>query len=612
MAMLNITISGRDSSQRIHKLLDHGESVRIGRAAKQGWEVPWDKMISREHAVLTYNDGVLNVDCLAHALNSIVYHGKPVRNARINPDDWFQIGETTFHASPLKGMSAAGEQAGPLKVEYCSEDDPGGSERAYSTIELRKVAFRNTELQMEILDQLPEKISASHSDDDLSTMLSQLLLDAIPNALAVAVAHFDETKLPSEDSPASAFPEPLSMRVQTREHFTGRFTPSRRMFLKCLRQRTSVLHIFGDSEESQFTLNEGLGWAFCAAIKAESSKGWCLYVSGQGGPDGSMLVTEDDLAGDLRFAQLVAQFIGSIRQVRLLQEQKTHLSSFFSPKVMEGLTNGNCRELLDPAERDISVLFCDVRGFSKKAESLQGDLLTLLKSVSAALGVMAGGIVERDGAIADFQGDAALGFWGWPVELDEGPVPACRSALKILRAFRRGGKDKNNPLFGFFIGMGIAHGRALAGQIGTNHQSKVGVFGPVVNQGSRLEGLTKQFGVPICIDETTADYARRFLPPDEGRVYRLARVRPHGMDTPITVYALLPSFAEMREITPQQIADHEAAVSAVIAGNWTDALLLLQSLPEGDGPRTFLLDQMAKFSHTPPADWDGAFALAGK
>jgi len=99
MAMLNITISGRNSSQRMRKVLENGQTVRIGRAAKMGWDVPWDQMISREHAVLSFIDGALNVDCLAHALNSIVYHGQPVRKARVDPDDWFQIGETTFHAS---------------------------------------------------------------------------------------------------------------------------------------------------------------------------------------------------------------------------------------------------------------------------------------------------------------------------------------------------------------------------------------------------------------------------------------------------------------------------------------------------------------------------------
>ena len=259
----------------------------------------------------------------------------------------------------------------------------------------------------------------------VQTCALPILLEAIPNALASAVAHFDETELPDDVSKIDQFPKPLSMRVQTRENFEGRFVPSRRMILKCLKTQSSVVHVFESAGgESQFTMNEGLGWAFCSPIKAESGKGWCLYVSGQGTPSGALIITEDDLLGDLRFTQLVAEFIGSIRQVRLLQDQKSQLTTFFSPKIIDGLTKANSKDALRPAERQISVLFCDVRGFSKKAESRRGDLISLLKSASAALNVMANGIVNADGAVADFQGDAALGFWGWPMETDEGPIPA--------------------------------------------------------------------------------------------------------------------------------------------------------------------------------------------
>ena len=615
---VNITISGQDASQRLLKILEDQESVRIGRTAKLGWEIPWDQMISREHADVFWGDGKLRVQCLEQARNPIVVGGKPVREAVLGVNEWFQIGTTIFHVSSLIARTAANPEpeAGTHRnfddFEFREEENREGSERAYSSAELRKGAFGNGERQMELLEQLPDRIAESHSDDDLGVMLSRLLIEAIPSSLAVAVAHFDETQLPANVAQINSFPKPLSMRVETRERFEGRFVPSRRMVLKCLQSQSSVVHVFENSEESQFTMSEGLGWAFCAPIKAESSKGWCLYVSGQGATNGGMMVTESDLLGDLRFTQLVAQFIGSIRHVRMLQEQKTQLSSFFSPKVIEGLTAGNSKDTLSPSEREISVLFCDVRGFSKKAEALQSDLLTLLRSVSAALGVMAGGIVERDGAIADFQGDAALGFWGWPIELKEGPVPACRAALAIYRAFQQGVIKNDSLLFGFSVGMGIAHGRALAGQIGTNQQSKVGVFGPVVNQGSRLEGLTKQFAVPICVDETTAEYARKYLNPSEGRLRRLARVRPKGMDTPINVYGLLPPLEEMPEITTEIIANHEAAVEAVIRGEWSKAMALLQQIPDGDGPKAFLLSHMNQLGNAPPQDWDGAFSLASK
>ena len=85
--------------------------------------------------------------------------------------------------------------------------------------------------------------------------------------------------------------------------------------------------------------------------------------------------------------------------------------------VVESLIGSPSQDVLTPAERDITVLFCDVRGFSRQAEQLQDQLPRLLESVRAALGVMVNCIIERDGTIADLQGDAALGFWGWPVSL---------------------------------------------------------------------------------------------------------------------------------------------------------------------------------------------------
>lgn len=610
---LQISISGPDPSQRIQKVLNEGEVLRIGRAPQRGWAIPWDLAISREHADLCWAAGTLRVVMLPAARNPIVYRNRMTKELSITAGDWFQIGATTFQAVGTGGQQAERLDEDTIATEAYEEPGAVVEQHAYSEDDLRKVAFRNAEHQIELLSKLPRMISGSQSDEELGGLVSRLLLDAIPQADAVAVAHYDETELPKDESFIDEFPKPLTLRFETREGFTGRFNPSRRMILKSLRQQASVIHIWDVNNASgAFTISEGLGWAFCAPIRGESCQGWCMYVSGKGGEGGGLIASDTELASDLRFTELVAQFIGSIRHVRLLQEQKTQLSSFFSPKVIEGLTGNNGQDALSPSEKEISVLFCDVRGFSKKSEKLQDDLLTLLHSVSAALGVMAGGILERDGAIADFQGDAALGFWGWPVELEEGPVPACRAALSIYTQFYNEIAVEGSLLEGFSVGLGVAHGRALAGQIGTDQQAKVGVFGPVVNQGARLETMTKQFDLPICIDETTATYAKKHLKPSEGRIRRLARVRPKGMDTPITVFGLIPPADQMPETTDQIIADYEAALDAVIKGDWDAAIGLLKQVPDTDGPKRFLLREMAESKQTPPADWDGAFSLANK
>ena len=543
-----------------------------------------------------------------------------MKEVTIAPGDWFQIGETKFQAGniaePTINTSQSGIEEDTVNVEFDQGHGSVMEAYAYSQDELTKVAFKNSDLQLEILSRLPRVISGAHTDEELGALLSRLLLDAVPQAEAVAVAHFDETRLPKDEASIDSFPKPLTLRVETRENFNGRFSPSRKILLNALKGQASVMHIWedsGDDEEAGgFTVSEGLGWAFCAPIGGESSQGWCLYVSGKGTSEGGLIVTEEDLAGDLRFTELVAQFIGSIRNVRLLQEQKTQLSSFFSPKVIEGLTNSDGRDTLEPSEKNISVLFCDVRGFSKKSEALQDDLLKLLRSVSAALNVMAKGILQRDGAIADFQGDAALGFWGWPVELEEGPVPACKAALAIFKHFHSEIAVEGSLLEGFSVGLGVAHGRALAGQIGTDQQAKVGVFGPVVNQGARLETMTKQFDLPICMDEPSAEYAKMYLPQSEGKVRRLACVRPKGMDTPMTVFGLLPLDGPFAWLTDEILGDYDKALDAVTEGKWSSAMEILERVPDEDGPKQFLLRNMAALNNEPPASWDGAFSLANK
>lgn len=580
--------------------------VRIGRAPKQGWQVAWDRLISREHADLKWIDGQLQIRCLKKAANPIVRNGEPVRELSIAVGGEFLIGQTTFRLLEKDSAALTSE------VDPC-DDDTVNELVGYDQEELNAVDFSDPARQMEMLARLPKMISASANDEELAGLLVNVLLQTIPAGVATAVVQYTEDQLRYLQNPdASGFDDfrPAMMRVATRDDYEGRFRPSRRMISSALETGKSILHIWDEEEcEGNFTVSGSLDWAFCTPIQTEAIDGWCLYVSGEGGGDGT-LVDEQRLKGDLRFVELVAQFIGSIRQVRLLQEQKTQLSSFFSPRIMDSLVGRQITSLA-PSQQEVSVLFCDVRGFSKKCELLRDDLFKLLATVKKALGVMANGIVERDGAIADFQGDAALGFWGWPVSLKEGPVPACRAALSIVETFNDA-LNYDGLLDGFHVGIGIAHGSAIAGEIGTEKHAKIGVFGPVVNQGSRFEGLTKQLGVTICIDETTAEYVRRFMPPTEARSRRLARLRPAGMETPLTVYQLLPPEDRDSTVSSQLLRDYDDALEAIIDGTWNDAMELLIDYRDSDGPTRFLFDQMEKHGYQPPTDWDGAFRLTNK
>jgi len=432
-----------------------------------------------------------------------------------------------------------------------------------------------------------------------------MLLDAMPHARAAAVVHYPPNPKPDD--------KPIMMRWDSRYEDVGRFAPSRRLIMSALQRGEGVLHIWQDTEESNpaFTVSGNLDWAFCMPLSGESSRGWALYVTGQFGAPGATSVSETDLKGDLRFAELVSDFASSYRQVRTLQQQQGSLAQFFSPAVIEAIRRSNAESVLAPRETDITVLFCDVRGFSRKSEQSRDNLHELLDRVSQALGVMTAGILKYDGVIADFQGDAALGFWGWPNNPEEGPVAACRAALDILQEFARAKDQPDSPLHGFNVGIGIAHGRAIAGRIGTQEQIKVGAFGPVVNMGSRLEGMTKQLRASILMDEPTAMAVRK-LPSSEMRSRRLGRIRPYGMSTDLSVFELLQPADVDTRLTDAHIIRYESAVDAVTEGRWQEALEILNEMPVDDRTRDFLMIYIALNNYEPPRDWDGIIQMMQK
>src|SRR5262249_32145654 len=150
--------------------------------------------------------------------------------------------------------------------------------------------------------------------------------------------------------------------------------------------------------------------------------------------------------------------------------------------------------------------------------------LGLLERVSKALGVMTRQILDHGGVVGDFQGDAAMGFWGWPLAQSDTVERAAAAALAIRAEFEKAANLPDHPPADFRVGIGIATGRAVAGKIGTSDHVKVTVFGPVVNLAARLESMTKFVGAPILLDRSTAAALRNRLSPELGRIRRIAKV----------------------------------------------------------------------------------------
>src|SRR5262249_28423068 len=143
-------------------------------------------------------------------------------------------------------------------------------------------------------------------------------------------------------------------------------------------------------------------------------------------PGGAERSDPSDVRDDVKFTELAAATLSSLRELNRLGRQQAGLSQFFSPVVIEAIGGDDPDKVLAPRETEVSVLFCDLRGFSQTSERSASDLLGLLERVSRALGVMTHQILDHGGVVGDFQGDAAMGFWGWPLAE---PAAAQKTAL---------------------------------------------------------------------------------------------------------------------------------------------------------------------------------------
>jgi adenylate cyclase len=397
----------------------------------------------------------------------------------------------------------------------------------------------------------------------------------------------------------------------------GDFRPSQRLVLEAVsRQQQSVLQVWvADSAQggSDYTQQGDLDWAFCTPVQGDACRGWGIYVAGRQ-PTGltTPLVDSGEMQAELKFTELVAAILRSLRKVQRLEQRQASLGHFFSPAVIQALGGNDPDVALKPRETTVTVLFCDLRGFSRTCEQHADDLLALLTRVSKALGVMTENIFNQGGVIADFQGDAAMGFWGWPIAQPDAVRRACLAALCIRTEFESACRRPDHPLAGFQVGIGIATGPAVAGKIGVRGQAKVGVFGPVVNLASRLEGMTKILGAPILMDPLTAQAAGAQLPASAGRCRRLAVVTPFGLDTPLTVHELLPPVSESPVFTDEHLRHYEAALDAFGAGQWSQALEFLHRVPTEDTAIDFLEEFILRHRRVPPGNWRGVIPLDRK
>ncbi len=204
-------------------------------------------------------------------------------------------------------------------------------------------------------------------------------------------------------------------------------------------------------------------------------------------------------------------------------------SKFVSQDVVNELLANPDAIALGGSKKEITVFFSDVRGFTTISEALGPE--ELVKLLNEYLSEMTELIIHYRGTIDKYMGDAIMAFWGAPVPNDDHAYYACVAALaqsRRLKELQQGWKERGD--FTIDIGIGINTGGAVVGNMGSSRRMDYTAMGDTVNLGSRLEGITKTYGVKICISEFTYErvYARE-----------LDVVRVKGKLEPVRIYELM-------------------------------------------------------------------------
>jgi len=281
---------------------------------------------------------------------------------------------------------------------------------------------------------------------------------------------------------------------------------------------------------------------------------------------------------------------------------------YVPPELAQEMSKNPTNYTMEGQSREMTVLFSDIRGFTNFSERLPPT--ELAEVLNAYLSTMTRIVQQHRGTIDKYIGDAIMAFWNAPVDLPDHAVRAVQTALEMQAALHELNQEfaaRGWPEVK--IGIGVNSGRMSVGNMGSEFRMSYTVMGDAVNLGSRLEGITKQYGVGILATETTvmADPEHAFMKVDA--------VQVKGKETPVVIYEPIGMKSALPEPVRLDAESFETAFAAYQKQDWDTAGKILTEL-NARTPRPLYeiyLERIAHFRDAPPpANWDGVFVYTTK
>jgi adenylate cyclase len=315
-------------------------------------------------------------------------------------------------------------------------------------------------------------------------------------------------------------------------------------------------------------------------------------------------------------------FTSFVREQAQRRQIRSAFGQYLSPALVEQLAQSPEKLVLGGEEREMTIMFSDVRGFTTISETYKNDPQGLTRLMNRFLTPLTNAILARKGTIDKYMGDAIMAFWNAPLDDKQHQLNACEAAIDMLERIdalnklrEQEAEEGGHPYFPLNVGVGLNTGTCVVGNMGSDLRFDYSVYGDSVNLASRLEGQTKEYGFPIIVGSKTALAVK-----DAFAILELDFIMVKGKKEPEVIYAIAGredvaqsgQFQRLRNLTIEMLAcyrtrDWDGALAAIERGRKTDdarALVLLYDLYEA---------RILGYQNSPPPDdWNGAYALLRK
>jgi adenylate cyclase len=319
------------------------------------------------------------------------------------------------------------------------------------------------------------------------------------------------------------------------------------------------------------------------------------------------------------YIQITSIFMFTLAARYIIEERnkkfiKVAFSKYVAPSIVESIIKDPAKLTVGGEKKDLTILFSDIRSFTSMSEKM--DAKELSNFLNDYLGDMTRLVFKNDGTLDKYMGDAVMAFWGAPLDQPNHAYNCAQAAIAMMKNLdERSDYFKEKYDIDVKIGIGLNSGEVSVGNMGSEEIFEYTVIGDHVNLASRLEGLTKPYGVGIITTRFTLDSIEKSgnpLPPHRP----LDIVKVKGKNNGVEIFELIHT-----DIPPEGIEMFAKGRELYLERKWDESIaqfkksseILKTSTGKDDLPCRMYIERCETFKETPPpSDWDGSWVMTSK